>query len=91
MTVSSGKNGKIGRREKWKNAGIWAGCMNMNHQQNLRVDPSVIVENPEKIQQSMTGRYQVKRVKHNAEPTQEFPGTPRLHRYYRLSSNRVVI
>lgn len=45
MTVSSGKNGKIGRR-KVENAGVWAGCMNMNHQQNLRVDPSAIVEKP---------------------------------------------
>lgn len=30
--------------EKGENAGIWVGCMNMNHQQNLRVDPSVICE-----------------------------------------------
>lgn len=82
-------------REDWEKksgkCGIWVGYMNRNQQQNLRVDPSVMVENPETIQQQMAGRYQVKRVKNNIKPTQEFPGTPRLHLYYRLFSNRVAI
>lgn len=41
------RGAKIGGRKR--KGGIWVKTINMNHQQNPTVDPSVVVQHPERI------------------------------------------